>query len=61
MVKLRNASGVPLSVNIVNEKTKKVTQVNVQPKGTVVLPNGYIVEPNYYVRFKQALRIIKKD
>lgn len=61
MVKLRNASGVPLSVNIVNEKTKKVTQVNVQPKGTVVLPSGYIVEPNYYVRFKQALRIIKKD
>lgn len=61
MVKLRNASGVPLSVNIVNEKTKKVTQVNVQPKGTVVLPSGYIVEPNYLVRFKQALRIIKKD
>ena len=60
MVKIRNASGVPLSVNIINEQ-KKLTQVNVQPKGTVVLPKGYTVEPNYLVRYKSALRIIKKD
>ena len=60
MVKIRNASGVPLCVNIINEQ-KKLTQVNVQPKGTVVLPKGYTVEPNYLVRCKSALRIIKKD
>lgn len=61
MIKVRNASGVTLSVNIVNRELKKTTQVNLQPKGTVVLPKGYEVDPNYYVRYKQALKIIKKD
>lgn len=61
MVKVRNVSLVGLCVNIVHKETKQLTQVNIQPKGKVTLPEGFVVEPNYYVRHKSELRVINKD
>lgn len=61
IVKVRNVSNVQLAVSIVNVKTRAKTEVMIQPKSGVQLPKDYIVDQNFAIRYKQALRIIKKD
>lgn len=58
-MKVKSLCSYALNVEIINVRTQEKTQINLQPRAGVTLPEGYIVDPNFKVRNKTNIRIVE--